>query len=149
MIEGIAFLALPITFYVFRPLPDRGYLFSKMLGLLGVGMVVWLLASLKLMAFSRGSIALALLALSLVSALIIIRRRDELIAFVKERWSIILISEIVFLAAFFAFVIVRMANPDLWHPVRGGEKPMELAYLNAVLRSSYMPPYDPWFGGGI
>ena len=148
VIEGIAFLALPITFYVFRPLPDRGYLFSKMLGLLGVGMVVWLLASLKLMAFSRGSIALALLALSFVSALIIIRRRDELIAFVKERWSIILIGEIVFLAAFFAFLIVRMANPDLWHPVRGGEKPMELAYLNAVLRSSYMPPYDPWFGGG-
>ena len=148
VIEGIAVLALPLTFFVFRPLPDRGYLFSKVLGLLGVAFVVWLLASLRWMAFSRESISLALLLLAVASLLILARHRREMLEFVRKRWSVLLIGEVVFLLAFFAFVMVRMANPDLWHPFRGGEKPMDLAYLNAVLRSSFMPPYDPWFGGG-
>ena len=148
VIEGIALLALPVTFFVFRPLPDRGYLFSKLVGLLGVAFVVWLLASLRWMAFSRGSISLALLLLAVASLLVLARRRREMFEFVRERWSVLLIGEVVFLLAFLAFLMVRMANPDLWHPFRGGEKPMDLAYLNAVLRSSFMPPYDPWFGGG-
>ena len=148
VVEGIALLALPITFIVFRPLPDRGFLFSKALGLLIVGLVVWLLASVRWMAFSQASITVALLLLALISTLIIVRRRRELTAFVKEHWRLLLIGEAVFLVAFFSFLVIRMANPDLWHPFRGGEKPMDLAYLSAVLRSSYMPPYDPWFAGG-
>ena len=148
LVEGIALLALPITFLVFRPLSDRGYLFSKALGLLLVCLVVWMLASLHWMAFSRASISVALLGLTLTSVVILARRRREFITFVRERWSILLIGEVIFLAAFLSFVLIRMANPDLWHPWRGGEKPMEFAYLNAVLRSTYMPPYDPWFGGG-
>ena len=147
-VEGVALLALPITFAVFRPLADRGYLFSKVLGLLSVGLIVWLLASLRWMAFSRASIVVGLLVLGGVALAIAVRNRRELADFVRRRWRLLLIAEAVFLAAFFSFLLLRMANPDLWHPFRGGEKPMDLAYLNAVLRSSYMPPYDPWFAGG-
>lgn len=149
VVEGIALLTLPIAFVVFRPLPDRGYLFAKSLGLLLAGLIVWLLASVHWMAFSRGAITVSILVIGIASIAIVARRRIEIVDYVKRRWSLMLIGEIVFLAAFFAFLMIRMANPDLWHPFRGGEKPMDLAYLNAVTRSTFFPPYDPWFGGGF
>lgn len=147
-LELIALVTLPLTFVVFRPLPDRGYLLGKALGILLVGLLVWLLASMQWMAFSRASIALALALMAIVSLGILTVKWREIIDFVRRRWATLLAAEVIFLAAFLAFVLVRMANPDLWHPYRGGEKPMDFAYLNAVLRSTIMPPYDPWFGGG-
>jgi len=32
---------------------------------------------------------------------------------------------LVFLIAFTVGILLRMGNPDLWHPVNGGEKPIE------------------------
>ena len=148
VIEGMSLLTLPIGFVLFRALPDRGFLFTKILGLLLVCLIVWLLASLHWMAFSRASVTVAMVAVGAVSLAILVRRRDEIVDFVRRRWSILLVGEVLFLTAFLIFIALRMANPDLWHPFRGGEKPMDFAYLNAVLRSSYMPPYDPWFAGG-
>ncbi|MCH9011232.1 MAG: DUF2298 domain-containing protein, partial [Chloroflexi bacterium] len=148
VVEVFGLIAIPITFLVFRPLEDRGYLFSKAIGLLLVGLIVWLLASLQWLAFSRTSVVLAAVLLAMMSGILLVSRRAEIVGFVRSRWRLMLIGEVIFLAAFFAFLMIRMANPDLWHPFRGGEKPMDFAYLNAVVRSSYMPPYDPWFSGG-
>ena len=147
-LELIALVTLPLTFVVFRPLADRGYLLGKALGILLIGLVVWLLASLQWMAFSRLSIAFAVVLMAAVSLGVLAFKWEEISDFVRRRWGMLLVGELIFVAAFLAFVLVRMANPDLWHPYRGGEKPMDFAYLNAVLRSTIMPPYDPWFGGG-
>lgn len=148
IVELIGLLALPLTFVIFRALPDRGYLFAKPLGILLIGLMVWLLASLQWMPFSRASIGLALSLAALVALGVFAANARDIVGFVRRRWTLLLAAELIFLAAFFAFALVRMANPDLWHPFRGGEKPMDFAYLNAVLRSAIMPPYDPWFGGG-
>ena len=148
VVELMSLLALPVALVLLRRLPDRGYLLAKPLGLLLVYLVVWLLASYGLLAFSLASIAAAFAAIAAVSFALLVIHRREIAAFVACRWKTLLAGEAVFLAAFLVFVVVRMANPDLWHPHLGGEKPMDMAYLNAVLKSSYMPPYDPWFSGG-
>ena len=149
LIEGLGLLVLPIAFFLFRPLYDRGYLLSKVLGLLLVPFVVWILVSLRWASFSQPTIWLAFILVGLVSLGILLKTRGEMLAFVRQRWRVLLIGEILFLVAFLAFYLIRLANPDLWHFRFGGEKPMDFAYLNAVLKSTYMPPYDPWFSGGF
>jgi YYY domain-containing protein len=148
VLEGMAFIVWPLTFFLFQHLPDRGYLFAKLVGLLGVGLITWLLASLGWMAFSSRAVGLAVAVIAIPSFSIFLKRRAEIAAFLRAQWRVLVLGEAIFLTAFFALIAVRMVNPDLWHPYLGGEKPMDFAYLNAVLKSSYMPPYDPWFAGG-
>ena len=76
------------------------------------------------------------------------RDREELIVYLKEHRREILFTEALALGFFIFDLGVRLGNPDLWHPAKGGEKPMDFSYLNAVIKSRTFPPYDPWFAGG-
>ncbi len=147
-LQAIALLAFPITFVIFGNLSDRGYIFSKALGVLLVSWLIWLFASWHVVAFSQASILLVLVLLALVGGLIVRLRYDDITAFLRDNQRLILIEEGLFWLLFLLFVWVRWQNPDLWHPSRGGEKPMDFAYLNAVIKSLHFPPYDPWFAGG-
>ncbi len=143
-----ALVVLPIAFVVFRPWPDRGYLFAKPLGLLLVATTAWLLVSLNLIQFSFFAVLLALIVLAVISYLTLWAIGDDLKVHLKSNVRRIVRMEVLFLIAYLAFLLIRAANPDLWETWKGGEKPMDFAYLNAVVKSSTIPPYDPWYAGG-
>ncbi len=147
--ELMALAAFPLLWGTLRFLPDRGFGASKMLGLVVVGYLVWLGASLKIVPFGRWSIVGAWVLVACLSAAAVWRQRQDFVAWLRVERRLLLALEATFLAGFALFLFIRAANPDLWHPSFGGEKPMNFAYLNAVLRSDFFPPYDPWFAGGI
>ena len=147
-IEIVFLAALPLAARLMRWLPDRGVVLARPLGLLLVSWLVWMGASLGVWTFSRTSVALSILLLAGASGALLYRNR-WLIALAKRHWKYIASVEVLFIAAYLAFVLVRAANPDLWHAWRGGEKPMDMAYLIAVVKSSTFPPYDPWYAGGF
>jgi YYY domain-containing protein len=147
-IQLAAFAVAPVCLLLFRRLPDRGYLLSKPLGMLLLAYPVWLAVSLKLVHFSQTTILVWLLLMLVAGTYLAVRFSDELRSSLEGRWHIVLIGEAVFILAFLLFYNFRLVNPDLWHPFRGGEKPMDLAYLTATIRSTTLPPYDPWFAGG-
>ncbi|NLV73737.1 MAG: hypothetical protein GXY52_03490 [Chloroflexi bacterium] len=140
---GFAYLFVPC-----RPLRDNGYAISKMMGLLLAGWLSWLIPSLKLVPYSRTLLAAILGVLAVGAVIIFVRHRAKFTSFIRWRWRQLVMMELLFIGLFMLMWLVRTTNPDLWHPALGGEKPMELAYLNAILRSEYFPPYDPWFAGG-
>ncbi len=141
-------LALPLTRAAFPGLHDGGYPLARLVGLLVVAWGAWMLGSLRF-PFGRLSIAGVLMLMGVVSAVLAWREREAFLRFLRERRREIVWTEALALALFLLDLAIRLGNPDLWHPSKGGEKPMDLSYLNAVLKSTSFPPYDPWFSGGF
>ncbi|MDP2727398.1 MAG: DUF2298 domain-containing protein, partial [Dehalococcoidia bacterium] len=148
LVQALSVAALPLGVLALGRLPDRGYPLFKTLGILLLAYLSWLAASLRLLPYTRATILAAFVLMALLSALLFRRYWGRIRAAIRDQWRLVLVTEVLFLAAFAAFYLIRMADPDLWHAFRGGEKPMDLAYLNAVTKSTYFPPYDPWFSGG-
>jgi len=147
-LQLMALAALPLCWRVLGGLPDRGYAVAKAIGLLLVAYVAWLLPSLHVISFGRFAVIVGLFVAAAISLAAVWSRRRAFTSDIRSRWREIFVAEGIFLVAFLFFVWLRSLNPDLWHLARGGEKPMEMAYFNAILRSTHFPPYDPWYAGG-
>ncbi len=135
--------AFPLAYRVFGRLPDRGYGVSRALGLLAAGYVLWLGASLGLLHNNLGG---ALVAVAVVAGLGLTVGAGcwrELAGWWRDQRRTVLSMELVFVAAYAAWAFVRACNPD----ITATEKPMELAFLNAILRAPRFPPPDPWLSG--
>lgn len=141
--------AWPLLFPLLGSLKDRGYGLARAAGWLLVGWVHWFGVSLGAWQNRLGSLAVVLAGLVLLGLVAWVAQRRQMRVFWAARRRLLLGQELLFAVAYLAFVGVRLLNPDLWQPWNGGEKFMEFAFLNAILRSPFFPPYDPYFAGGI
>ena len=142
-IEILGLLALPVTCTLFKRLPDRGYAFGKALSILVITFILWLAVWAHILPNSRWSIFLIIVILAAGSIFLFWRRRHEIKSFISENRRIIIITEALFLLAFVFWTIVRAYNPDILF----GEKYMDIAFINSILRTDHFPPYDPWISG--
>ncbi|MCA9859033.1 MAG: glycosyltransferase family 39 protein, partial [Thermomicrobiales bacterium] len=147
-LQLMALAAIPLCWRALNRLPDRGYAVAKTVGLSTATIFAWLLASLHVMDWGRPAVLVGIIIVAMLSVLASAGRWRQIQIDLRASWRWIVAAELIFLAAFLIFVYFRSLNPDLWHPARGGEKPMEFAYFNAIIKSTHFPAYDPWFAGG-
>lgn len=142
-LAGVA--VFPLCARLLGALPDRGYTLARAAGLLVVGFVYWLLGSFGFLTNSPGSIVLAWL-LVLGIGLAVYVRTDGAVdwrAWWQENRFVIIAAEILFIGLLFAWAFVRAQQNGIF----ATEKPMELAFMSATMRSESFPPNDPWLSG--
>lgn len=134
----------PLVYRIFFSLPDRGFAFSKIFGLLIWGYIYWLLTSLGILHNRLPDLIFVFTILFLFNGWLVFKTGyKEIRNWWKLNKHLVFGIEILFLLTFAGWVIVRSANPESV----GTEKPMELAFINAILKSDQFPPNDPWLSG--
>ncbi|HMA29615.1 MAG TPA: DUF2298 domain-containing protein, partial [Thermoanaerobaculia bacterium] len=116
--------------------PGRDAL-GRVAGVVLFAFVPWLLVSWRLAPFTRGLLVLTTAAL--FAGGFLCRRRAGESAPAPERRK----TALVFWGTFLFFLAVRALNPEIY----SGEKPMDFSFLNTLLRSTELPPPEPWLAG--
>ncbi|MBN1903419.1 hypothetical protein JW926_19020, partial [Candidatus Sumerlaeota bacterium] len=145
--ELFSIAVLPVCFYIFRALKDRGYGAAKIFGVFFITYLNWYLCAI--LSFSFGSVFISLIIAAGISAVFFFRQKDRILTFFKAKWKLILIYELLFLFSFLFFVNVRSYRPEaMFNPGESGaEKMLNCAYLHGLMRTKHFPPRDTWLWG--
>ncbi|MBI5944884.1 MAG: glycosyltransferase family 39 protein [Chloroflexi bacterium] len=144
-ILGLA--AYPLARLALPALGQYAYPLGRILGLVLLAWVSWMGGSVGV-PFTRVTISVVAVFIAAAGIGLWMIRREQFKAEWNSNRRFFVAVEILFLVFFLIDLLIRLGNPDLWHPAKGGERPMDFSYFNAVLKSESFPPYDPWFAGG-
>ncbi len=145
IVQLFALAGLPLALAWLHRLPSRGYAVAKALGLLLTGVLFWWGSIIHLWSNTASGALMAAVLICGMGLWMLRGRWAELRAWWAAHHEFVITTELLFAAAFLLWVIVRAAQPQI--ETAGGEKFMEIAFLNAVLRAPGMPPHDPWLSG--
>ena len=139
----LGWLTFPLVYHLFPTLTDRGFTLARTAGLLIWGYVFWLFVSFGFARNDVGGIVFALAILVALSLWALVANYTAILAFIRSKWTLIVTTEILFLLAFAFLAFMRAADSEL----ASTEKPMELMFINSILRSETFPPQDAWLSG--
>ncbi|NWJ45471.1 MAG: hypothetical protein HXX08_06290 [Chloroflexi bacterium] len=144
LLEIIGLVTLPLTFTFFRYLPERGYAFSKALGLLLISFVVWFAGMLGLPFTSLTGWVVTLALPGGLGVWLLLKDGRKLLSemgewFSRNRWLVVII-ELLFIFAYYYLVNLRSFMPE----IRDQEKFGDFAFLNSMALHDKLPPADPW-----
>ena len=142
---GLGFLFLPLTINLFSRFWDKGWVFSKILGLIILSYSVFFLARLKLLPFFKETIFSVVLLIILLGFWWLNQRKNgegfkKIIGAFRR---IFIFEEALFFLALAFWSFIRGFQPD----IEGLEKFMDFGFVNSILRSTWFPPRDIWFAG--
>jgi YYY domain-containing protein len=143
-ISLLGLAVFPITRRLFHRGVAQGFFFSRVIGLFLWGFGYWFLGSIKIIPVDLTG-ALLILAGILAGSFWVSKKsiREEYLVPLRDHKKAIITGEILFLLAFLFMVLLKSMYPNLDHT----EKPMEMAFIAAILRSPTFPPRDPWLSG--
>ena len=138
----VGLLFFPISNYFFSSFFDRGFAFSKVVGMILISYSMYVLGTLHLLPFTQISLVFILLFWGGLSVYLFFTHTLKVEKKERRRllW-IVLLEEILFLLCFFSWLYVRSFSPDI-HSL---EKYMDFGFMNSILKSTYFPPKDMWF----
>lgn len=139
----IGWLAWPLTAYLFKHSPSRGYAYNRALGLVLLVYPCWLVNVSGLAPHTAAFTRLSALVLSLFALGLAWMLRRKLLTWFKQSWRSVCVIELLYFVAFIIFCLYKAYTPAIQHT----EQPMDMMMLRTLLRSTQVPPADPWLAG--
>ncbi len=139
-IIGLAFL--PLAMWLLKGLPDRGYAFSRVFGLVLTTFGLWLLASF---------IPTGTMSVIPISIIVVVAAggwwawHRETASAIRSAKTVIAVEEGLFLAGFVVWSVMRVYT--FHSAIAHTEQFMDMALLNTSLMSPSFPPQDLWMSG--
>ncbi len=146
---GIGFY--PLTESLFSSFSDRGWIFSKVLGILLSGYLAFTLISYKILIFdSVAVISCTVILMALCWTIRILYGRKFKDEIKKPRAKspfnpeLILFEEILFIVLFLVWTYFAGFKPE----AHSTEKFMDYGFMAALMRDNSLPPRDLWYSAG-
>ena len=156
LLLGLGFM--PFTMIMFRNFRDKGWLFSKTIGLAISAWVVWFLSSAHIFKFTVGNcyILTAVCIFCNIAFVACVRifgkSKDGKTGVLEQTFGkfdldtcfSVLMSELVFFSAFVFWSYLRCFKPEI---LGNTEKFMDYGLMTSLDRATYMPAEDIWLSG--